>query len=158
MASQEYPTTISGGCLCDSVRYEITFPASHDWKKSCSTCQCVQCRKNGGSLIAWLHRVPASSVAFTKQTTLSRYHATAGCARGFCSNCGSWMFWRQEDADVMSMAVGTLDKEVLRRWGKVLAHSEVQIWWEDAIEGATDHLKGERWKKGREGEGAERVE
>ncbi|KAF5004006.1 hypothetical protein FDECE_9472 [Fusarium decemcellulare] len=157
MASEEYPTTVSGGCLCGSVRYSVTFPPSHDWKKSCATCQCSQCRKNGGSLMAWLHRVPTSSVAFTSQTTLSRYHATEGYARGFCNSCGSWLFWRKEDTDVLSMSVGTFDKDVLRRWGKQLAYSETQIWWEDAIEGITDHLPGEKWKRDNEGEGAERI-
>ncbi|KAI8675248.1 CENP-V/GFA domain-containing protein [Fusarium keratoplasticum] len=158
MASEEYPTTVSGGCLCGSVRYTVTFPASHDWKRSCSTCQCSQCRKNGGSLIAYLHQLPASSVAFTSQTTLSRYHATEGCARGFCTACGSWLFWRSEDADTISMSVGTLDKEVLKRWGKLLAHAEVHLWCEDEIEGATDHLRGEKWKQDNEGAGAERID
>ncbi|KAM0439600.1 hypothetical protein ACHAPT_000692 [Fusarium lateritium] len=175
MASEESPTTASGGCLCGSVRYTVAFPASHDWNKSarlsppspqnsstkqfqCSTCQCSQCRKNGGSLIAYLHKVPASSVAFTSQTTLSRYHATDGCARGFCTVCGSWLFWRCEDADAISFSVGTLDKEVLKRWGKMLAHAEEHLWCEDEIEGITDHLEGKKWKRDSEGEGAQRME
>ncbi|RSL92228.1 hypothetical protein CDV31_015258 [Fusarium ambrosium] len=142
MASEEYPTTVSGGCLCGS----------------CSTCQCSQCRKNGGSLIAYFHQLPASSVAFTSQTTLSRYHATEGCARGFCTACGSWLFWRREDAGTISMSVGTLDQEVLKRWGRLLSHAETHLWCEDEIEGATDHLRGDKWKQDSEGEGAERID
>ena len=30
-ASMMAPTTISGGCLCEGVRYTITFPADHDF-------------------------------------------------------------------------------------------------------------------------------
>ncbi|KAM0356008.1 hypothetical protein ACHAPU_000401 [Fusarium lateritium] len=149
MASEEYPTSVSGGCLCGSVRYTITLPPSHDWKRGC--------RKNGGSLVAWLHNFPASSVAFTSQTTLSRYHATPRAARGFCSNCGSWLFWRREDSDSISMAVGTVDKDALEKWGKQLAYSEVHLWSEDAVEGITDHLPGEKWRHNNEGEGAERI-
>ncbi|RGP62665.1 hypothetical protein FLONG3_10158 [Fusarium longipes] len=123
----------------------------------CSTCQCSQCRKNGGSLIAWLHKVPASSVAFTSQTTLSRYHATPDAARGFCTKCGSWLFWRSEKSNSMSMSVGTLDKVELKRWGQQLAYSEVHLWSDDTIEGISDHLPGEKWKYDDEGESAERV-
>ncbi|KAF4997684.1 hypothetical protein FGRMN_3716 [Fusarium graminum] len=142
MASEEYPTSVSGGCLCGS----------------CSTCQCSQCRKNGGSLIAWLHNFPVTSVTFTSQTTLSRYNATPGATRGFCSNCGSWLFWRQEKSDSISLSVGTVDKDALKRWGKQLAYSEVHLWSEDTIEEITDHLPGEKWRHDAEGEGAERID
>lgn len=96
-------------------------------------------------------------MAFTSQTTLSRYHATEACARGFCAACGSWLFWRREDGDTISVSVGTLDGEALARWGRSLAHAEVHLWCEDEIEGATDHLRGEKWKQDNEGEGAERM-
>lgn len=175
MASEEYPTSVSGGCLCGSVRYRLTFPSGHDWKRSvrlisrfldfteltiswqCSTCQCSQCRKNGGSIIAWLHSVPASSVEFTSQTTLSRYRASPEAARGFCSSCGSWLFWRNEKSEKISMSVGTFDKDDLKIWGRQLSYSEVHLWSEDAIEGITDHLPGEKWKYDDQGEGAERI-
>ncbi|SPJ78114.1 uncharacterized protein FTOL_06503 [Fusarium torulosum] len=123
----------------------------------CLTCQCTQCRKNGGSLIAWLYNVPASSVMFTSQTTLSQYHATPSAARGFCTNCGSWLFWRAEKSSVISMSVGTVDKDELKRWGKQLGYSEVHLWSEDAIEGITDHLPGEKWRHDHESEGAEKM-
>ncbi|CAF3481887.1 hypothetical protein SNK03_004948 [Fusarium graminearum] len=157
MTSEQYPTAVSGGCLCGCVRYRVTFPSSHDWRRGCSTCQCSQCRKNGGSLIAWLHKVPISSVAFTSQTTLSRYHATPDAARGFCTNCGSWLFWRSEKSNSMSMSVGTFDQEELKQWGQKLAYSEVHLWSEDAIEGISDHLPGEKWKYHDKGEGIERI-
>lgn len=34
MASAEKPTTISGGCLCEAIRYTITFPPDHDFLNS----------------------------------------------------------------------------------------------------------------------------
>ncbi|KAL3600611.1 hypothetical protein FPOAC2_04856 [Fusarium poae] len=157
MASEQYPTAVSGGCLCGSVRYKVTFPSSHDWGRGCSTCQCSQCRKNGGSLIAWLHKVPISSVTFTPQSTLSRYHATPDAARGFCTKCGSWLFWCNEQSNSMSMSVGTFDQEELKQWGQKLAYSEVHLWYEDAIEGISDQLPGEKWKYHDKGEGAEKI-
>ncbi|KAK7403832.1 hypothetical protein QQX98_010378 [Neonectria punicea] len=151
------PESITGGCLCGSIRYTITFPSNHAFKGECSTCQCTQCRKNTGSLLARFHSVPLSAVAYSSQTTLKTFHATPECARGFCSECGSFLFWRQEASDRISMAVGTFDKEVLRRWGNVVAEANTHLWCEDEIPGVTDHLRGLRWKQDNEGEGAQRV-
>ncbi|KPM45064.1 hypothetical protein AK830_g1477 [Neonectria ditissima] len=144
------PESVTGGCLCGAVRYTITFPSNHAFKG--------ECRKNTGSLLARFHNVPLSAVAYTSpQTTLKTYPATPGCARGFCSECGSFLFWRREDSDGTSMTVGTLDKDVLRRWGAVVAEAGTHLWCEDEIPGVTDHLRGLRWKRDNEGEGAERV-
>lgn len=33
MTSEQYPTAVSGGCLCGCVRYRVTFPSSHDWRR-----------------------------------------------------------------------------------------------------------------------------
>lgn len=44
------------------------------------------------------------------------------------------------------MAVGTFDKDVLKRWGVLLASAHEHLWVEDAIEGVSDRLPGERWK------------
>ena len=57
----------------------------------------------------------------------------------------------------MSMSVGTFDKEELKQWGQRLSYSEVHLWSEDAIEGISDHLPGEKWKYDNEREGAERI-
>jgi hypothetical protein len=55
------------------------------------------------------------------------------------------------------MSVGTFDKDGLKTWGRQLSYSEVHLWSEDAIEGITDHLPGEKWKYDDQGEEAERI-
>lgn len=55
------------------------------------------------------------------------------------------------------MSIGTFDKDDLKIWGRQLSYSEVHLWSEDAIEGITDHLPGEKWKYDDQGEGAERI-
>ncbi|KAI5464181.1 Mss4-like protein [Mariannaea sp. PMI_226] len=158
MATQ-YPDSVTGGCLCGSVRYQVKFPADHDWNNSCSTCQCSQCRKNSGSLLARLHGVPASAVTFLSESTLKTFHATPPCARGFCNECGSFLFWRNEEVPEkrIALAVGTFDQEDLKRWGTVLTTAGTHLWCEDEIPEVTDHLKGEKWKLDCDGEGAERM-
>ncbi|KAH6888126.1 Mss4-like protein [Thelonectria olida] len=155
------PESITGGCLCGAIRYTITFPPNHSFETECSTCQCSQCRKNSGSLLARLHGVPSSALTYTSPTTtLKTYHATPPCARGFCGDCGSFLFWRDERSPEqrVSVAVGTFDKEVLKRWGPVVAGARTHLWCEDEIPGVTDHLEGEKWKLDCDGEGAERMD
>lgn len=36
MSTTDKPSSISGGCLCEAVRYNITFPSDHDFLKSVS--------------------------------------------------------------------------------------------------------------------------
>jgi hypothetical protein len=55
------------------------------------------------------------------------------------------------------MSVGTFDQEELKQWGQKLAYSEVHLWYEDAIEGISDQLPGEKWKYHDKGEGAEKI-
>jgi hypothetical protein len=89
--------------------------------------------------------VPASSLTFTAQDTLRRYHATPGIARGFCGACGSFLFWHKEAKDSISMSVGCLDKDVLARYGELLAMAKTHLWCADAIPGVTDRLEGKMW-------------
>jgi hypothetical protein len=42
--------------------------------------------------------------------TLRWYRSSEKAERGFCSRCGSNLFWRKVDADVISMTAGTLDR------------------------------------------------
>jgi hypothetical protein len=41
--------------------------------------------------------------------TLAWYQSSATAERGFCSTCGSNLFWRQFDSDTTSITAGTLD-------------------------------------------------
>lgn len=36
MASQDRPAEIKGGCLCEAVRYKITFPTDHKFENGVS--------------------------------------------------------------------------------------------------------------------------
>ncbi|KAK4088421.1 ribonuclease P complex subunit Pop1 [Purpureocillium lilacinum] len=112
----------------------------------CSTCQCSQCRKQTGSLIFRVQKIPVSALTWDAQSTLGRYRASEGCARGFCSACGSFLFWQNESSGRISMTVGCFDKEDLRRYGKVLTYAERHLWCDAEIEGVTDHLPGDKYK------------
>ncbi|KAI0202442.1 hypothetical protein F4808DRAFT_459044 [Astrocystis sublimbata] len=113
------PKYVTGGCLCGSLRYRIEFPEGHDFEKNSITCQCTQDRRNTGSFFFPSHNVPAAAFRWTStnsdtatdtdntdknndkntdnndSSTLGRYHATPTAERGFCTRCGSFMYWRR---------------------------------------------------------------
>ncbi|KAK3688317.1 Mss4-like protein [Podospora appendiculata] len=105
------PKFITGGCLCGSLRYRVDFPVDHDFKASASTCQCTQCRKQTSSLFLVAHKVsPPAAFQFTGDTsTLKNYSATPDVQRGFCSDCGSLVYWKAKDAAHTWFTVGTVD-------------------------------------------------
>lgn len=162
------PSSITGGCLCEGIRYTMTFPDNHDFTKSVravfctlylalffssvsnivqtSTCQCQDCRKQTGSLIFRVHQVPKANVVYSNKATLKIYHASPDCERGFCGACGSFLFWCETKADSTSVCVGTFDKEHLKKYGTLLTYAERHLWCIDEIQGVTSHLKGEKWE------------
>ncbi|KEY68629.1 hypothetical protein S7711_00509 [Stachybotrys chartarum IBT 7711] len=144
MASSNKPGTISGGCLCGSIRYSVTFPPGHDFVES-----------NSGALVWTAHRVPLSAITYTSQSTLKKYQATPGMTRGICTECGSFLFWRKESGEAISLSVGCFDKEELQKYGTFLASGKTNLFCSAEIPGATDYLQGDRWRFDNEGEGAE---
>ncbi|KAI5921872.1 glutathione-dependent formaldehyde-activating GFA [Camillea tinctor] len=149
---EEYPkpTTITGGCLCGSIRYRVDFPQDHDFVQSSCTCQCTQCRRSTGTLIFAAHSVALRNLTYTSATdTLRNYSATRGFQRGFCATCGSFLYWRDESRDVVELAVGCVDEEFLvgehgsEGFGRALASPEGNhVWCQNEIKGVTDRMVG----------------
>ncbi|KAK3319072.1 Mss4-like protein [Apodospora peruviana] len=105
------PKFITGGCLCGALRYRVDFPPSHDFIKASGTCQCTQCRRQTGALFFMTQSFsPASCFQFTSNTsTLKNYRATPQADRGFCSDCGTLLYWKPVDRDASSITLGTVD-------------------------------------------------
>lgn len=76
-------------------------------------------------------------------TTLKNFNATPGIQRGFCTNCGSYLYWRDESRDDLELAVGTVDAELLSEFGFALANaSGNNVWCQNEIKGVTDGIVG----------------
>ncbi len=96
--------TITGGCLCRAVRFEITeTPFRADY------CHCHICQKVSGSVVtAW---VDVSQSAFQCTSGEIRFYKSSEHAeRGFCAECGSTLVFRQFGADHVAVASGALDR------------------------------------------------
>jgi hypothetical protein len=92
-----------GSCLCGGVRFEVTceLPAP-------DACHCVQCRKHSGHYFASTN-VPRSAIAVSGQENVTWYQSSAKVRRGFCSKCGSSLFWDPPARDWIAVAMGAFD-------------------------------------------------
>jgi len=95
---------ITGGCLCGGVRYEVHGPL-----RDVITCHCVQCRRTSGHFVA-ATACRRGVFQLTKDGTLKWYVAVPGFRRGFCSECGSSLFFEQLGGERVSIAAGSLDE------------------------------------------------
>ncbi|KAI0147482.1 glutathione-dependent formaldehyde-activating GFA [Xylariaceae sp. FL1272] len=155
------PTFVTGGCLCGSIRYRVEFPKDHDFLQSCGSCQCTQCRRNTGSLFFTAHSIRQDSMTYTTSLdTLKNFSATPGIHRGICTNCGSFLYWRDTSTETIEIAVGCIDPEFLfaedgkgEAFGFALANmAGSNFYCRNQIQGVTDKMIGNdhgiRWAKG----------
>lgn len=95
-----------------------------------------------------VHQVPKTSFSYTTPSeSLRRYYASEGHSRGFCCECGTFLYWRDDKGDKINVCVGTFDRDVLKKYGRVLTEAQRHLFCEDEVPGVTDHLKGVRWQQ-----------
>jgi len=84
---------VTGGCHCGRVRYR----ARHVGKEV-TECHCSQCRKQSGHRYASTG-TRASDIEIEGEANLTWYRASPAAERGFCSTCGSHLFWKAREGD-----------------------------------------------------------
>lgn len=102
---QPEKTRATGRCLCGGVRFAIRGPL----RPTAVACHCATCRRFTGGL--WVgtcaHR---DHVDLLNADTLAWYRSSPDARRGFCSRCGSSLFWEGDDEPLWSIAAGSLDQ------------------------------------------------
>lgn len=100
--------TLSGSCLCGSIRYEIT-----QTPHSIVACHCTHCQKASGSGSSHNAILPTDAFRLLSgQTKCFSDMAASGnrLLRHFCGDCGSPIFSQRENAPgVVVLKVGSLD-------------------------------------------------
>lgn len=95
----------TGRCVCGGVRFELHGPL-----RDVVNCHCSRCRRFTGHHMA-ATSAPVEQVRFAADATLTWYSPDPTVGYGFCSTCGSSLFWRAaERPDHLSIAAGTLDQ------------------------------------------------
>ena len=94
----------TGSCLCGAITFEVDaeLPAP-------DACHCTQCRKQSGHY--WVSTdVPKDSLTVQGAEHLTWYRSSEKVQRGFCSRCGSSLFFEPFKKDWMGVAMGAFDK------------------------------------------------
>jgi hypothetical protein len=103
MPDEDTPNVHRGSCLCGAVRFTVTGNLPPP-----DACHCHQCRKQSGHYFASTN-VPRSALIIEGSDRLTWFASSAKVRRGFCSVCGSTLFWDPVERDWTSFAMGALD-------------------------------------------------
>jgi len=91
-----------GSCLCGGVNFTVSGKISH----APEACHCSQCRKQSGHYYAG-RNVLKSALTVSGEDKVAWYQSSEQVRRGFCSICGSSLFWAplMPDYDYIAIAI-----------------------------------------------------
>lgn len=92
---------MKGSCLCGDVTFDVLATP-----QSVSMCHCGQCQKQSGGPWASAH-VAVEDLTITGE--VSWFDAVGKAKRGSCPRCGSFLFWKAHDEDLISFSLGAVD-------------------------------------------------
>jgi hypothetical protein len=95
---------ITGGCQCGRVRFAFTGKPGQP-----SLCHCRMCQKAFGSFGAVLMDMRFSDFTWTRGEP-GIFRSSSIVSRGFCRDCGTPLFMRDDGDPDIEIAVGTLDR------------------------------------------------
>ena len=99
--------SLSGGCLCGGVRFELTEPPA-----AASYCHCTRCQRRTGTAASAQARVVPGSVRLVAGAELVRsYQPPDGFAKAFCSVCGSALWSIDPEGNVSGVRLGAFDDD-----------------------------------------------
>lgn len=93
----------TGSCLCGAVKFEVNGKL-----RPTIACHCTQCRKQTGSYMS-ATSCADKELVLTRQDGLKWFRSSPEAQRGFCKECGSVLFWKQDGSDTTSISAGAID-------------------------------------------------
>ena len=102
----------SGACLCGAVSFEVAGELPGP-----DACHCTSCRKSSGHYFASTD-VPRSALTISGEEHVAWYRSSQKVRRGFCSICGSSLFWDPIHRDWTAVAMGAFDRPTGTRLAK----------------------------------------
>ncbi|MBM7071389.1 GFA family protein [Shewanella sp. 202IG2-18] len=95
-----------GQCLCGSIQITATKISTN-----IGACHCSSCRQWGGGPLLAVDC--GNAVQFSNQKSISIYDSSSWAERGFCSQCGSHLFYRLKHNQQHIMPVGLFEDSKL---------------------------------------------
>jgi hypothetical protein len=93
-----------GSCLCGAVRFSVEGELHAP-----DACHCSQCRKQSGHYWASTN-VKRDALKLEGADKLTWYQSSEKVRRGFCSVCGSFLFWDPIKHDIIAIGMGAFGK------------------------------------------------
>ncbi len=95
---------LEGGCLCGAVRYR-----ADGVDPNVTECHCGQCRRQSGHRYASVNARP-DGVEIEGADRITWFSASDFAERGFCSRCGSHLFWKTADGKYLVLLAASVDE------------------------------------------------
>jgi hypothetical protein len=92
-----------GSCLCGAVRFEVDGALPPP-----DACHCTACRKHSGHFFVSTD-VPRAALTIRGAEHVTWFQSSEKARRGFCSTCGSSLFWDPLHHDWIGIAMGAFD-------------------------------------------------
>lgn len=96
--------SLTGGCYCGEVRYRV-----RNVRNEVTECHCSQCRKQSGHRYAVVDAKPGD-LEIEGADPITWFPASPVAKRGFCSVCGSHLFWWSLEEDDVGILAGSVDE------------------------------------------------
>lgn len=106
---------LKGACLCGAVRIDVEGAL----ERPAEACHCTQCRKQSGHFLAAVN-VRRSALTVHGGDKVTWYPSSEQVRRGFCSVCGSSLFWKptMDGYEYVAIAMGVFDSPTGARLAK----------------------------------------
>ncbi len=99
--------SLNGKCLCGAVKIVATAK-----KHSVTACHCDMCRRwSAGPFMA----LNCQTVTFEGEENIGRIRSSDWAERGFCTKCGSNLFYHILESDDYQIAAGLFDDQSMLR-------------------------------------------
>ena len=115
--------SVTGGCNCGGVRFELTEPAH-----AAGYCHCTRCQRRTGNASSAQARIDGRTLRVVQGEELLKAwrDPEGGFEKIFCRECGSQMFSRNpDDPTQMSVRLGVFDGDpgVRPSWRAFVAYA-----------------------------------
>jgi len=115
---------LSGECLCGAVRFAATPPVVF-----CAHCHCDYCRHaHGAAFVTWVGVQEDQFRILGGEELVTWYESSKQGRRGFCSKCGSTMFYRS------SVCPGEMHIALANVQGSVDPKPQVHVFFDSHVD------------------------
>ncbi len=95
---------VTGGCCCGKVRFTAT-----KVRPTVSECHCTMCRRQSGHRYATT-QTNTENLVLEGAGNITWFEGSASAQRGFCTTCGSHLFWRPAEQDHYAILAAAIDE------------------------------------------------